>query len=126
MIRWALAGGLFMGLNLLFLYGLVDLLGVSVLIGTLIAAEASTVLRYLVNDRWVFGHPAPSWRRLGQYHVANAGAFVVWWTATNAMNHIGVQYLVASVLAVGFSSGVSLGSNFLWIWRKRQDPQSVA
>jgi hypothetical protein len=29
-----------------------------------------------------------------------------------------VHYLVASVLAMFFSVGFSLVSNFLWIWRK--------
>jgi putative flippase GtrA len=122
--RWVLVGGLFMGLNIGFLYLLVGRLGLSVVVATLLSAEASTVLRFLVNDRWVFGNPGPTWTRLWQYHAANAGAFAIWWTATNVMNRMGFHYLVASILAVGFSTGVSLFSNFFWIWRKQHHPPS--
>jgi hypothetical protein len=30
-----------------------------------------------------------------------------------------VHYLLAAILAAACSSGVSLVSNFLWVWRKR-------
>jgi putative flippase GtrA len=122
LVRWMLAGGVFMGLSTLFLYLAVGLLGMLVLVGTLVTAELCTILRYLVNDHWVFGHRKPSWRRLIQYHVANGAAFVIWWVATNLMNVLGVHYLLAGILAVGFSTGFSMGTNFFWIWRKKHHP----
>ena len=122
--RWLAAGVAFMVLNIGLLFILVDLLGVRVIFATLIAAEIGTVLRYLVNDRWVFGHRQPTWRRLLQYQVANAVAFTVWWSTTNLMNFWGVYYLLAAVLAAGCSIGFSLVSNFYWIWHKRTRPSS--
>jgi putative flippase GtrA len=122
LVRWMIAGGAFMGLSTLFLYLAVGLLGMPVMVGTLVSAELCTLLRYLVNDHWVFGHPKPSWRRLWQYHVANGAAFGIWWVATNAMNLLGVHYLLAGILAVGFSTGFSMGTNFFWIWRKKHHP----
>jgi putative flippase GtrA len=124
-LRWLAAGVAFMGLNMLLLYLLVDKAGMRVIFGTLISAECGTLLRYLVNDYWVFHHRSPSWKGLAQYHVANAGAFTVWWGATNLFNYFGVHYLLASILAVGFSVGVSLTSNFFWIWRKRDKPAAA-
>lgn len=121
-LRWLAAGLAFMALNIALLYLLVDKLGIRVIVSTLISAECGTLLRYVVNDYWVFNHRSPSWTGLAQYHVANAGAFTVWWGATNLFNSFGVHYLLASILAVGFSTGVSLASNFFWIWRKRDKP----
>jgi hypothetical protein len=51
-------------------------------------------------------------------------AFTVWWGATNLLNLWGVHYLLASVLAVGFSTGFSLAANFYWIWHKKHRPAS--
>lgn len=124
LVRWLAAGGVFMVLNLGLLYALVDLLGLRVVYATLLGAEIGTVLRYLVNDRWVFGHHQPTWRRLIQYHVANAVAFTVWWGATNLLNLWGVHYLLAAIIAVGCSIGFSLGANFYWIWHKKNRPAS--
>ncbi|HEX7632365.1 MAG TPA: GtrA family protein [Lacunisphaera sp.] len=121
-VRWLLAGLAFMGLTSLFLYVFVDQLGTSVMVGTLLSLEASTLLRFYVNEKWVFASHNLSWRRLGQYHVANAGASAVWWVAANLLNHFGVHHLLAAVLAVGLSTGVSMASNFLWVWRAKHPP----
>lgn len=125
LVRWLTAGLAFMGLNIVLLYVLVDQLGIRVIVSTLISAECGTLLRYFVNDYWVFGHRSPNLKGLAHYHLANAGAFTVWWAATNVFNHFGIHYLPASILAVGFSTGVSLASNFFWIWRKRDKPANA-
>jgi len=57
------------------------------------------------------------------YHVANALGFAVWWSAANLLKSVGVHYLVASVLAIVFSVGFGLVSNFLWIWRNPSLPK---
>ena len=87
-------------------------------LATLISGEICTILRFLVVDRWVFSHERPTLKRLWQYHVANALGFAIWWGAANLLKLAGVQYLVASVLAMFFSVGFSMFSNFWWIWRK--------
>jgi putative flippase GtrA len=125
LVRWLMAGGVFMVINTAFLYLLVGLMRWPVMLATLISAELCTLLRYLVNDHWVFGHPRPSWRRLWQYHVANGAAFGIWWFAANALNLLGVHYLLAAILAVGFSTGFSMGTNFYWIWRKKHHPPAA-
>lgn len=123
-VRWLVAGLIFMGLNTALLYLFVHYLRMSVPLATFLCAEACTLLRYVLNDTWVFRSPKLTWVRLWQYHVANGAAFVVWWIAANALNRMGLNYILASILAVGFSTGVSLASNFLWIWRARH-PKTV-
>jgi putative flippase GtrA len=123
LVRWLVAGLIFMGLTSACLYLYVDLLRFTVRIGTLLALETSTLLRFYVNERWVFATGALSWRRLGQYHVANAAASAVWWGATNLLHHWGVHHVLASILAVAFSTGFSLASNFLWVWRAKHPPK---
>ncbi len=122
LVRWLTAGLAFMGITSAFLFLFVDILGASVMVGTLLALEASTLSRFVVNDKWVFANQAMSWRRLWQYHVANAGASAVWWGAANLLNQLGVHHILAAILAVGFSTGFSMASNFLWIWRSKHPP----
>jgi putative flippase GtrA len=120
MIRWFIAGLLFMGINTLILYLLVRWIGLTVAVATLISAEICTLLRFELNERWVFGLKKQSWIRLWQYHLANGGAFLIWWLGTNVLTNAGVNYLVASIAAVALSTGLSLATNFLWIWRSRE------
>ena len=121
LIRWTLVGVVFVAINTAILWCLVDLAGLAVPMGTLLTAEIGTLLRFLANHYWVFRARKPIWRQCLQYHVANAGVFVLWWTTTNALALAGVQYLLAGIIAVAFSTGFSLYANFLWVWRKEND-----
>lgn len=120
LVRWFAAGAAFMALSTALLYLFVDVARFSVPVGTFLTAEVCTLLRFLVNHYWVFGARSPTWRQCGGYHVANAGAFVVWWVAANVLTLAGLHYLVAGIAAVAFSTLFSLFTNFLWIWRKAQ------
>jgi len=117
-MRWLVVGLLFSGLGLGLLKILAGVLAWPYALATFCSGEICTLLRFLMVDRWVFRHRRPTWKRLWQYHVANAVGFAVWWSAANLLKSVGVHYLVASVLAMFFSVGFSLLSNFLWIWRK--------
>lgn len=121
-LRWLAAGLGFMGVNTALLYLLIGRLGLAVWLGTLVAAEIATAARYFVNDHWVFGHRRPTWRRFVQYHAASAAALIAWWTSANLLTLWKVPYLLAGILAVGCSTGLSFLSNFRWIWGKRSLP----
>ncbi len=125
-VRWWIVGLFFTGINIPLLYCFRDLLHLPLTIATLIAAEIGTVFRFLVNDRWVFHHPNPTWQRLWQYHVASVGSFIIWWSAANLIPRFGIHYLIASVLATACSVGWSMITNFLWIWRRGKQTDSLA
>ncbi|HEX2854097.1 MAG TPA: GtrA family protein [Opitutaceae bacterium] len=117
-LRWLVVGVLFAVLSVGLLKVLVGVLLWPFAFATLCSGELITVLRFLMVDRWVFSHPRPTWKRLWQYHIANALGFAVWWSAANLLKMVGVHYLAASILAMFVSVGFNLLSNFLWIWRK--------
>jgi putative flippase GtrA len=119
LLRWFSAGLALIGINTVLLFVLVDLLKLSGPIATLVAAEACTLLRFAANHYWVFGRRNPTLRHCVQYHVANAGAFVVWWVTANLLTIFGMHYLLAGVAAVACSALFNLLTNFLWIWGKR-------
>jgi putative flippase GtrA len=120
LLKWFGAGLAMMGITTVFLFLFVDTLGLSVPVATLLAAEAGTLLRFLINDYWVFVRRNPTFRSCVHYHIANAGAFAVWWVTANLLTVLGMHYLVAGIAAVGCSTLVSLTTNFFWIWRKRR------
>lgn len=117
-LRWFAVGVVFAAAGLALIKLMAGILSWPYALATFLSGEICTILRFLVVDRWVFGHGRPTLTRLGQYHVANALGFAIWWSAANALKYVGVHYLVASVLAMFFSVGFSMASNFLWIWRK--------
>jgi putative flippase GtrA len=120
MVRWWIVGTAFLVWGLGVLYVLKAYGGLPLLLATAVTAETGTILRFFVNDRWVFGYRRPTFRRLWQYQLANAGGFVIWLSVSNLLPAFGVHYLVASVLATATSVGFSLCTNFLWVWRKRR------
>src|SRR5919201_795585 len=64
---------------------------------TLAAGAIGTLARVLVNNRWAWGNQYPTWSWPAQDHAAGAGVFVSWWVATNALNNLGLEYLLACV-----------------------------
>jgi len=124
--RWWLVGVVFTLLNIPILYVLVDAFQIPLTMATILAGEAGLLARFLVNDRWVFEQQRPTWGRLWQYHMAVAGGFVIWWTATNLLSRLGLHYLLAALAATGFSVCASMITNFLWVWRRPVPPSSSA
>jgi putative flippase GtrA len=101
------------------MYMLVEAMRIPLLAATTVSAEITIVLRFLINDRWVFGYKRPTWNRLLQFHVASAGGGVVWWAVANTLPHFGVHYLIASITGTACSVCFSMATNFFWIWRDR-------
>ena len=118
-IRWFGVAGVFTALGLGLLKLFVGGFHWHYAISTFVQSEICNLLRFFANDRWVFRKERPTWKRLGQYHAANALGFVVWWAGANALKAAGMNYLVASLVAMLGSVGVSLATNFGWIWKKR-------
>ena len=117
--RWWIVGLAFTGGGLLVLYVLRDLLHLPLMVATTGGAEAVLLLRFLINDRWVFGTRRPTWTRLWQFHVASAGGGAIWWIVANVLPRFGVHYLLAATAGTACSVVFSMGTNFFWIWRGR-------
>ncbi len=116
--RWLIVGVGFAAFGVGLLKLLAGILAWPYWIATLCQGEITTILRFFLVDRWVFGFRQPTWKRLWQYHIANGFGFVIWWSTANILQKGGVHYILAAILAMGVSVGFSMLSNFLWIWRK--------
>ena len=121
-VKWWIVGTAFLVWGLGVLYVLKAYGHLPLLLATAVSAETGTILRFFVNDRWVFGYRRPTLRRLWQYQLANAGSFLIWLAVSNLLPAFGIHYLIASVLATATSVGFSLWTNFLWVWRKGREP----
>src|ERR1700693_214864 len=119
--RWWIVGLGFYGVGLTVLYLFTDSLRMPLMAGTLLSAEVTLVLRFFVNDRWVFKNRRPNWSRLWQFHVASAGGGTVWWGVSNILPRFGVHYLLAATAGNACAVFFGMTTNFLWVWRKRSD-----
>jgi len=88
-------------------------------LATAAAAEVTLLVRFLINDAWVFENKRPTWGRLWQFHMASAGGSAIWYAITNGLSAVGMNYLLASVAGSAISMLFSIATNFLWIWRKK-------
>jgi len=117
--RWFAVGMLFLAVGTVLLWIAKDRLHMPLLAATISSAEVTLLIRFLINDRWVFGNRRPTLKRLWKFHVAGAGGFAIWLVITNLLPYVGVHYLIASAAGSACSMGFSILTNFLWIWRKR-------
>ena len=128
--RWWIVGLTFLGVGSGVLYVFREFFAMPLLVATLASAECTILVRFLINDRWVFGHPRPSWQRLWQFHVASAGGFVIWYTVANALPLLvpffNLHYVLASAVGSACSVSFNMLTNFLWIWRKPDTKKAAA
>jgi putative flippase GtrA len=116
---WVLVGLAASVLELALLRGLYELLRWPLPLATLVAAETLIILKFLLNDRFVFRHHWPTVPRLMRYHGASAGALAVYWVAINAITLLaGVPYVLAFVVSTAAAFTWSLLTNFLWVWAR--------
>ena len=116
---WVLLGITASLLELLLLRGLYELAEWPLPIATAVAAEVLIIVKFLLNDRFIFNHEAPTVRRLLRYHGASAGALAVYWLAINALSLLaGMPYVLAFVVSTGLAFSWSLITNFLWVWAR--------
>lgn len=134
MVRWWIVGLSFTGSSIPILYFAIEVFHIPEWLASLVAAEISNIVRFFVNDRWVFGFPRPTWKRFGQYHVATAGSFFVWQGIFNLLIYgLDIEsittvpfiierwkYLIVPLIATACSVFVNMLTNFLWIWRKKK------
>jgi putative flippase GtrA len=117
--RWWIVGLAFTVAGLTVLYVLRDVLHLPLIVATTAGGEVILLVRFLINDRWVFGYRRPTWTRLWQFHVAGAGGGAIWWIVANVLPRFGVNYLVAATAGTACSVILSMATNFLWVWRGR-------
>lgn len=118
--RWFFVGGVFALINSLLLYLLIDLSSLSIPVGTALAAEFCTLLRYFINEYWVFKHGKASIKGCIHFHVVNMLSWASWWLVVNFLVVYGIHYQLSSILALGVSTCVSLFTNFYWIWSEKK------
>src|SRR5207302_2744248 len=82
---WVLVGVIGALLELGLLRLLVEVGAWPLPVATLVAAEVLIILKFLSADRFVFGHPHPTYARALKYQGASIAALVVYWLVINAL-----------------------------------------
>ena len=122
--RWFLVGVAFLAVGSGILYVFKDLLAMPLAAATVVSGEITLLIRFFINDSWVFGNHRPAWRRLWQFHIAAAGGFGIWFAVTLGLARLGLHYMLANVIGSATSMCFSIATNFLWVWRKRSAEQA--
>jgi len=120
-VRWIIVGVAFLGLGLSISYLMVSILLLPVAVGTLVSALVGAILRFFVLDAWVFPklkNQGLLWRRFWKYQVTHATAYAGGWALINGLVLFGINYLVATLIATGVTTGFSMLSHFQWVWKR--------
>lgn len=82
-----------------------------------VSSEVAIITNYLLNDTWTFPGTSASWMRFARFNVvACAGlglaALIVW----VLVEHVGMDYLLANLVALAVSGTLNLGLSATWVW----------
>ena len=122
---WFLLGLTASLLELVLLRVLYELLHWQLPIASAIAAEVLILFKFLLNDRFVFNHAWPTFRRLARYHGASAGALAVYWVSINVLSLLlGIEYIAAFLVGTAAAFTWSLLTNFLCVWAVGTDARA--
>jgi dolichol-phosphate mannosyltransferase len=118
--RFALVGATGVAVNTLALMILYQGARLPLLAASPLSVELAITSNFLLNDRWTFGRPRPSWRRFLQFNVAMVGVMVmtaglVWLLVTS----FHLQYLLANLAAITVAGLLNFAVSTAWIWGRK-------
>ena len=120
--RFVAVGALAAGVQMVLLWGLVELAGVNYLLGALVAIEITIILSYVLNNAWTF------------QRIQNTGTvgYLVGLCKTNLVRGtaiplqlavlfvfvewLGVMYLLSNAVAIAFSGVYRYVLDSRWTW----------
>jgi len=116
-VSWFVLGVVAAVVELALLRVLVEIVTWPLALATAVAAETLILAKFVIADRWVFGHARPTIERLVRYHGACFGALLVYWLVVNGLaTLVETPYVVGFVLGTAAAFAWSLFSNFRWVW----------
>ena len=119
--RWWIIGLAFLGMGLGATYCFVAVLGLPVIWGTLFSLLLGAIFRFFAIDKWVFEKESDGIRlRFIKYQISHAASYAVGWGLINLFVMVGIHYLLATILATGVTTLVTMASHFQWIWKPQK------
>jgi len=106
--------------NNVVLFLLVEKLGWSPVVASVVATEVAILNNFALNDRWTF-FDSPrrhGWRtRLASYNLLTLGGLLISVAVLATLTYLGhVHYLIANLFAIGAGTGWNYLSNHGWTW----------
>jgi putative flippase GtrA len=119
LLRFGTVGGIGFGVNEGLLYIGHGRLHLALWLAQVIAIESAIICNYLLNDRWTFHHPRPSWERLFRFNGVSLVSLTVNILVVQLCTHFAaIHYLAANALGVLLAFGVNYLLNVYWAYGK--------
>lgn len=116
--RFGVVGALGIVVNSAILFVAHGLAGLPLLLASPLAVQVSIVHNFLWNDRWTFGAPGYSLRRLWKFNLTSLGGLVIVSSVVYVLATFwGVHYLVANLVGIGVATLWNFTLSMLWTWR---------
>lgn len=116
-VKWFAIGVLLVLFSNFVTYVFVENLGYKFYIASTIAAMVSNVMRFCINNYWIFKNRTFGFANFIKFQIGSGLSFFTWWAIANTLVLFDVHYLVAVNLAAVISTLINLIVNFLWVWK---------
>jgi putative flippase GtrA len=117
-ILWLVYGVVTTLISTVILFIFVDVLKLQLPIASAFAGELSLLIRFLLNNFFIFKIQNIKIQTLFKFHLAMGLGFIIWWSITNILFGIGFHYILAGLTATLIATLFNLLSNFLYVWKK--------
>ena len=118
--KFLVVGGLGALVNTGMLVILYHELHLALVVASALATELAIGHNYLWNDRWTFAQRSLSLSRFAKFNLVSLGGqCVTVATLWILVQHVGLHYIVANVIAIGLAVAWNFSVNLRWTWRPR-------
>jgi len=129
LFRFGTVGAIGFGVNEGLLYVLHGRWHVALWLAQVIAIESAIICNYLLNDRWTFHHPHPTFQRFFRFNGVSLVSLVVNILVVQLGTHYTpIHYLAANAVGVVVAFAVNYLLNVYWAYGKAlgsPDPASA-
>lgn len=118
--KFLVVGGLGAFVNTGVLVVLYHQLHLALVVASALATELAIGHNYLWNDRWTFGQRGLSLSRFAKFNLVSLGGqCVTVATLWILVQHAGLHYVVANLIAIGLAVAWNFSVNLRWTWRSQ-------
>ncbi len=116
-VKFCLVGGSGVVVNMALLFVLHEVLRLRLILASPVAVEASILNNFFWNNLWTFRAGSVQPRRLVKFNLVSlVGMAITTGILTFLVEHYGVYWAIANLVAIGVATLWNFALNFLWTW----------
>lgn len=126
-VKFGIVGGSGLFVNMFLLWFAKEVLSLPLTIASLIAIGISIFTNFVLNNFWTWKDDSTKnkysfFHRMWRYYItASLSATINYITLIVLSEYVGIYYLIANLIGIGFGMVFNFGLGEFWVFKKKED-----